>query len=63
MKTPLKASELIKILQKRIDESGDHEVSINTQDGGSYNIYSEDGVRVLEYTMLNGETIKAIEIG
>ena len=63
MKTPLKASELIKILQKRIDEAGDHEVSINTQDGGSYNIFSEDGVRVIEYTMMNDETIKVIEIG
>lgn len=63
MKTPLKASELIKILQKRIDEDGDHEVSINPQNGVSYSIFSEDSVRVRVYTMLNGETIKVIEIG
>lgn len=63
MKTPLKASELIKILQKRIDEAGDHEISINTQNGASYSIFSEDSVRVRVYTMLNGETIKVIEIG
>lgn len=63
MKKALKASELIKILQKRIDEAGDLEVSINTQDGSSYNIFSEDSVSVIEYTMMNDETIKVIEIG
>lgn len=59
----MKASELVKLLQKCIKEAGDLEISINTQDGGSYGLYSEDSVGVVELNTKNGNTIHVIEIG
>lgn len=63
MKQRMKASELVKILQKCIKEAGDLEISINTQDGGSYGLYREDSVGVVECNTKNGNTIRVIEIG
>ena len=63
MKQRMKASELVKLLQKCIKEAGDLEISINTQDGGSYGLYSEDSVGVVEYNTKNGNAIRVIEIG
>ena len=63
MKNRMKASELVKLLQKCIKEAGDLEISINTQDGGSYGLYSEDSVGVVEYNTKNGNAIHVIEIG
>lgn len=63
MKNRMKASELVKLLQKCIKEAGDLEISINTQDGGSYGLYGEDSVGVVEYNTKNGNAIRVIEIG
>ena len=63
MKNRMKASELVKLLQKCLKEAGDLEISINTQDGGSYGLYSEDSVGVVEYNTKNGNAIRVIEIG
>ena len=63
MKQRMKASELVKLLQKCIKEAGDLEISINTQDGGSYGLYSEDSVGVVECNTKNGNAVRVIEIG
>lgn len=62
-KTPLKASELIAILQKKVAENGDLEISVNTQDGASYDLHSEDDINIVEWTRKDGSTYKTIEIG
>ena len=62
-KTPLKASELIAILQKKIAENGDLEISVNTQDGASYDLHSEDDINIVEWTRKDGSKVKTIEIG
>ena len=62
-KTPLKASELIAILQKKIAENGDLEISVNTQDGASYDLHSEDDINIVEWTHKDGSKVKTIEIG
>lgn len=62
-KTPLKASELIAILQKRIAEVGDAEISVNTQDGSSYSLYSEEDVDAISWTTPDGSLHATIEIG
>lgn len=59
----LKASELVAILQKKIAEVGDLEISVNTQDGGSYSLYSEEDVNIVPWTTAVGSTVKTIEIG
>lgn len=59
----MKASELVKLLQKCINEAGDLEISINTQDGWFYNLYNEDSVGVVECNTKDGNTIRVIEIG
>lgn len=63
MKNRMKASELVELLQKCIKEAGDLEISINTQDGGSYGLYSEDSVGVVEYNTKNSNVVRVIEIG
>ena len=62
-KTPLKASELIAILQKKIAEAGDAEISVNTQEGSSYSLYAEEDVNVISWTARDGSLHKTIEIG
>lgn len=62
-KTSLKASELIAILQKKIAEVGDLEISVNTQEGASYSLYSEEDVNVIPWTTKDGTVRKTIEIG
>ncbi len=62
-KTPLKASELIAILQKKVAENGDLEISVNTQDGASYDLHSEDDINIVEWTRKDGSKVKTIEIG
>ena len=59
----MKASELIAILQKKVAENGDLEISVNTQDGASYNLYSEDDINIVEWTRKDGSKVKTIEIG
>lgn len=62
-KTPLKASELITILQKRIAEVGDLEISVNTQEGASYYLYTEEDVDAITWTTPDGSLHATIEIG
>ena len=62
-KTPLKASELVAILQKKITEVGDVEITVNTQEGASYSLYAEEDVNVIPWTMSDGTIHKTIEIG
>ena len=59
----LKASDLVRILQKKIKESGDLEINVNTQDGGGYGLYSEDDVKVIDAVTSDGSEVKLIEIG
>lgn len=62
-KIPLRASELVAILQKKIAEVGDLEISVNTQEGASYSLYSEEDVNVIPWTMPDGSVNKTIEVG
>ena len=62
-KKRLKASELIAILQKNIAEHGDLEITVDTQEGSSYNLYSEDCVHKVEWTRKDGSKIYTLEIG
>lgn len=59
----MKASELIAVLQKKVAENGDLEISVNTQDGASYDLHSEDDINVVEWTRKDGSKVKTIEIG
>lgn len=59
---PLKASQLIEILEKRIKESGDLEISVSTQDGGTYFLYDESDVVCIEWTKPDGTISKTLEI-
>ncbi len=62
-KIPLRASELVAILQKKIAEVGDLEITVNTQEGASYSLYSEEDVNVIPWTMPDGSVRKTIEVG
>lgn len=62
-RTSMKASELITILQKLVAENGDLEISVNTQDGASYSLYSKDDINIGEWTRKDGSKVKMIEIG
>ena len=59
----LTASQLVEILRKKIREHGDLEVSVNTQDGGSYSLYGEDSVNVVTRDYSDGSQVQTIEIG
>ena len=59
----IKASDLVCILQKRIKESGDLEITVSTQDGGGYGLYSEDDVKVIDTVTADGSEVKMVEIG
>ena len=58
----IKASELIAILQKRIEESGDLEITVNTQEGAGYGLYGEGDVNIVDVMTKNG-VVQMIEIG
>ena len=62
-KKRLKASELIALLQKKIAEHGDLEITVNTQEGSSYSLYDEDCVEKIEWTRKDGSKIATLEIG
>ena len=63
MKEKLKASQLVAILQKRIEEFGDLEISVNTQEGGSYSLYGAEDVSLLTWTAKDGTKVNTLEIG
>ena len=60
----LKASELVEILQKKIAEHGDLEITVNTQDGGFYRLFNEDCIQKIEWTNTkDGTKTATLEIG
>ena len=63
MKTGIKASELVKILEQKIKQYGDLKIIVNTQDGGSYNLYGEDDVSVTDSYAADGTCYQSLEIG
>lgn len=63
MNKHMTVSELIKVLSKMQAEHGDLEISVNTQDGGSYSLYSEEDVHLEHYYDTFGDETPVIEIG
>jgi len=61
--TVLKASDVIKRLQELVAEHGDLEITVDTQDGASYDLHSENDINVVEWTRKDGSKVKTIEIG
>ena len=59
----MKASELVALLQKRINEYGDLKIVVNTQDGGSYSLIGEDSVRLVTSYNSEGKEVHKLEIG
>ena len=60
---PLKASELVAVLQKRIEEFGDLEILVNTKHGAMYGLFSEDEVICTPTAYVDGSRSKALQIG
>ena len=46
----LKASELVTILQNKIAEHGDLEITVNTKNGGFYRLFNKDCIHKIEWT-------------
>ena len=63
MSKHLTVSELIKVLSDMQAEHGDLEISVNTQEGGSYSLYSDADVQLVHYYDMFGNEIPTIEIG
>ena len=62
-RTPLKARDVIKRLQELVAENGDLEITVDTQEGAAYALYSVDDIEVIEATCKDGSKVKMIEIG
>lgn len=63
MSKHMTVSELIKVLSKMQAEFGDLEISVNTQEGASYSLYSDEDVHLELYYDKSGNEIHTIEIG
>lgn len=63
MNKHMTVSELIKVLSKMQSEHGDLEISVNTQEGASYSLYSEEDIQLVHYYDKSGTEIQMIEIG
>ena len=63
MSKHMTVSELIEVLSKMQSEHGDLEISVNTQEGGSYSLYSEEDIQLAHYYDKFGTEIPMIEIG
>ena len=60
----LKASELVAILQNKIAENGDLEITVNTKNGGFYRLFNKDCVQKIEWTnTTDGTKTATLEIG
>ena len=60
----LKASELVAILQKKIAEHGDLEITVNTKNNGFYRLFNKDCVHKIEWTNTkDGTKSTTLEIG
>ena len=58
MNKHMTVSELIKVLSKMQAEHGDLEISVNTQDGSSYSLYSEEDVKLIRCYNIFGNEIR-----
>ena len=56
-------SKLIEVLSKMQAKHGDLQISVNTQDGSSYSLYSEEDVKLIHCYNIFGNEIRMIEIG
>lgn len=63
MRKPVTVSELIKILSKMQTKYGDIEISVNTQEGGSYSLYSKEDIQIAKWYNKSGNVKQTIEIG
>lgn len=61
--TALKASDIIKRLQELIAENGDLEITVDTQEDSTYELYCVDDIEVVETTCKDGSRAKMIKIG
>jgi len=59
----MKASELVAALQKRIEQFGDLEILVSTQDGASYMLYGIEDISVITSFSKTGQCIERFEIG
>lgn len=59
----MKASDLVAALQKRIEQFGDLEITVNTQDGAAYRLFGIEDITVVTYTTKDGKHIDKLEIG
>ena len=59
----MKASELVAALQKRIEQYGDLEISVSTQDGAAYSLLGIEDISIVSGITKDGERIEKIEIG
>ena len=60
---PMTVSELIKVLSKIHAEHGDAEILINTHEGSSYSLYSDEDVQFTHYYDTFGKEVSMVEIG
>ena len=62
-KVPMKASELVAALQKRIAQFGDLEISVSTQDGAAYSLLGIEDINVVTSFTKDGKRVEKLEIG
>jgi hypothetical protein len=63
MSKRMTVSELINVLSKMQATHGDLEISVNTQEGSTYSLHSEEDVQLVHYYDKFGTEIPMIEIG
>lgn len=63
MKKQMTVSKLIKVLSKMQAKHGDLEISVNTQEGAAYSLWSDEDVHLERYYDKFGNEIQKIEIG
>ena len=59
----MKASDLVAALQKRIEQFGDLEISVNTQDGAAYSLFGIEDIHVVTSFTKDGKCVENLEIG
>ena len=56
----MKASELVAALQKRIEQFGDLEISVSTQDGSAYSLLGIEDISVVSSIAKDGKLVIAV---
>lgn len=62
-KKPMTIDDLVEVLKRRREKYGNLKVLVDTQDGGSYSLYGEDAVDVVESVTPAGDMTKSLQIG